>query len=132
MDAWPATPFVHNDTQTPPSAVVAFLADVPALGTATYFVTQIQEARPATQAPVVPKVALPVVFDNGIIQATFDAAGQLSSIHKGGVSVNVSQSLQYYAASTGANDKSHLPLLPPPFSLSLLPFFSFLLFIYLF
>jgi len=120
MHPWPLAPFVHNETIHPPSAVVAFLASVPPLGTATYFLTLLETAKPFSSpptAPLPPPVptsralavaptawAGPKVLSNGILSASFDATGSLTSITRldTNVTVALEHHLAYYVASNGS------------------------------
>jgi hypothetical protein len=82
-----------------PSPTVVFLVTVPPLGTSTYFIQKAGEVEISQPAPV---VSTPLVLDNGILKAEFDASGMLMSLTKGGVSVKVAQNLKYYHASDGS------------------------------
>ena len=116
LPPWPLAPFVHGGddqppkTLHPPSPTVVFLADVPALGTATYFVRR-EDARQTAVPPPPPRgpdvisdaEGSAVTLDNGILRATFSDAGLLSSLTKGGVTVQVNQSLRYYRGGDGSD-----------------------------
>ena len=108
LPAWPASAFVHNETLHDPSPTVAFLVTVPPLGTASYFIEHSKltplAAAPATRPwPAASTQSAPLVLDNGIVKAQFDATtGLLQSITKAGVTVNVTQNLMYYRASDGS------------------------------
>ena len=107
LAAWPSSPFVHGGsdqppmTLHPPSPTLLFLADVPALGTATYLIEHTAAAVTAVApAPAAGGVA---ALENGRLTAAFDpATGLLLSLTKpGGPTVKVKHTLKYYIAGDG-------------------------------
>ena len=105
LAAWPQAPIVHNVTSVSPSPTVAFMATVPALGTATYFLHHDASSSQGGISGGVPKPTrtqgTPITLTNGIVSAEFDGNGLLSTLSKGPVSVAVKQTLRYYHASDG-------------------------------
>ena len=103
LPPWPQSPFVHNETMHPPSPVVTFRAEVPALGTSTYFLLQ-SKGVPAPQAAEepLPSASTTTVLDNGLIRAEFSSSGLLQSLSKAGTTVRVAQTIKYYHASDGS------------------------------
>ena len=87
-----------------PAATVTFLANVPALGTATYFVRADSDA--AVMQDRVLGAAEPVTLDNGVVKAEFDASGLLMAITKAGVKIQVKQTLRYYIGGQPKDSKA--------------------------
>ena len=104
LPVWPTSPFVHNETLHEPSPTVVFLVNVPPLGTSTYFIKQTKaEVTPPQPVAVSAASAVPLVLDNGILKAEFDATtGLLTTLTKANVSIKVSQNIKYYHASDGS------------------------------
>eukprot|EP01043_Picozoa_sp_COSAG02_P046663 COSAG02_NODE_4386_length_5421_cov_4.810973_6_plen_904_part_00 len=105
LPSWPESAFVHNETLHEPSPTVAFHVTVPPMGTASYFIEHSKPSRSAAEAQpwVTSPQSAPLVLDNGILNAKFDATtGLLQSITKGNISVKVTQNLKYYRASDGS------------------------------
>ena len=111
VPAWPASPFVHGGSDQPPmtlhapAATATFLADVPALGTATYFIEADSAAAVLQERELQVGSGDPVTLDNGIVKAEFDASGLLQAITKAGVTVQVKQTLRYYIGGQPKDSK---------------------------
>jgi lysosomal alpha-mannosidase len=102
LPAWPQAPIWHNVTSVKPSPTVIFLAEVPALGTATYFIHHGASNGKMAQASSAATPQTGITLNNGIVTAEFDKTGLLMRLTKGNTSVAVKQTLRYYDASDGA------------------------------
>lgn len=108
LPPWPKFSSVNNKTVTPASPTVAFNTTVAPLGLAAYKISNSKRASSSSYASeAVPHgKGDPLVLENAVLRATFDAqTGLLSALMRKdtGVSVDVKQSLLWYESSDGSD-----------------------------